>query len=94
MGSSTLWIRHPTDIALPTSGEYGVYDPTTAYNVQTPVAWLNPSSPARSDAVVMCLSCHKAHGSPYPDMLRWDYTTSIAGGGASGGCLNCHTGKQ
>jgi len=42
----------------------------------------------------MCLSCHVAHGSPYADMLRWDYGTMVAGGGGSGGCFTCHTQKK
>jgi len=46
---------------------------------------------------VMCLSCHRPHGSPYPDMLRWDYTEQIAGGGGltdDRGCFYCHTKKN
>ena len=26
---------------------------------------------------VMCLSCHRAHASAFPDSFRWDYTTEI-----------------
>jgi len=44
---------------------------------------------------VMCLSCHRAHGSPYLDMLRWDYNTMIAADSTkSGGCFICHTNKN
>ncbi len=44
---------------------------------------------------VMCLSCHRAHGSPYPDMLRWDYNTCQAGTPNSNcGCFVCHTQKD
>ncbi|QJA05750.1 hypothetical protein FVE67_02585 [Thermosulfurimonas marina] len=48
-----------------------------------------------SDAV-MCLSCHYAHAGPYPDMLRWDYRTCVAGGGENPkcGCFVCHTTKD
>ena len=94
MGSSSPWIRHPTDIALPSTGEYGGYDPVNNYSVEAPVAWLDPANPTRAGAVVMCLSCHRAHGSPYPDMLRWDYNAMVAGGGGSGGCFTCHTQKK
>jgi len=90
-GPSSPWLRHPTDIKLPETGEYAAYNPVTTYNNQTPVAYTNPSSPTRATAVVMCLSCHRPHGSDQPDMLRWDYSTSQLGG--SGGCLNCHTTK-
>ena len=47
-----------------------------------------------SDAVVTCVSCHRAHGTPYADILRWDPTTAEAGtAGDTGGCLICHTSK-
>ena len=33
------------------------------------------------------------NGSPYDDMIRWDYSSMNAGGG-SGGCFICYTGKN
>ena len=85
--------RHPTDIIIPSGGEFDAY---TTYNIDAPVARTTvPSAPSSTVSsgtdVVMCLSCHKAHATAYPDMLRWDYTTIVTGG--SGGCLICHTGK-
>lgn len=94
MGSGSPWVRHPADITLPQAGEYNTYDPTTGYSTEAPVAWVNPASPARSEAIVMCLSCHRAHGSDQPDLLRWDYDTIVAGGGGTGGCFVCHTDKN
>ncbi len=95
MGSASPWIRHPTDIALPNTGEYSGYDPVNNYSVEAPVAWLDTANPSRTGAVVMCLSCHRAHGSPSPDMLRWDYNNMVAGGASkSGGCFTCHTQKN
>lgn len=91
MGSSSPWLRHPTDIALPETGEYSDY---TTYSIEAPVAYINPSSPTRATAVVMCLSCHRVHGSPYDDILRWDYGTMLAGGTNTGGCFTCHTLKR
>ncbi len=89
------WLRHPIDFALPTTGEYAGYDPVLNYDPAVPVAWLNPETPATGEAVVMCLSCHTAHGSEYPDMLRWDYDAIIAQGGASStGCFRCHSLKD
>lgn len=47
--------------------------------------------------IVTCLSCHRAHGSPYDDMLRWDYANMNAGSGgnfANKGCFACHTTKD
>ncbi len=94
--SGSSWLRHPSDVLLPMDGEYGDYDPITTYSNDAPVAYLDPGSPDRDSAVVMCLSCHRPHGSPYPDMLRWDYAEQKAGGGgATGtGCFRCHTQKD
>ena len=92
------WLRHPSDFALPNRGEYadafgaggtgtGTYDP------DVPVG--RPSLTAVSNVVtigtdmVMCLSCHRAHGSPYFKILRWDYR-----GNEWTGCATCHTWKQ
>jgi hypothetical protein len=96
---SGLWIRHPSDAVIPNSGEYASY---TAYSTQAPVARNTLSGISATVTpgtdMVMCLSCHRAHGSPYADMLRWDYNTQIAGGGGGGsdntGCFTCHTAKD
>lgn len=98
-GGSSPWLRHPTDFILPTdaSKEYSNYDPTATYSNLAPVAWINPSSstPARSEAVVMCLSCHRPHATDQPDMLRWDYANCQAGtDNADCGCFVCHTTKD
>jgi hypothetical protein len=94
------WKRHPTDVSLPDSGEYASY---TVYSVEAPVARVNiPGSPLDTvdpsgdvDDIVMCLSCHRAHASEYPDILRWDYSEMIAGDSSkSGGCFTCHTQKN
>jgi len=46
-------------------------------------------------AIVTCISCHRAHGSEYNDLLRWDYDNIQAGGGQSNtGCFICHTTKD
>jgi len=105
---SSPWRRHPTDIMLPNSGEYASYNPNVAgsprtYNLVAPIARpsLPPSNVSQvtpgSDAVVMCLSCHRAHGAPELDILRWHYEDMVAGnaGSDSGtGCFVCHTTKD
>jgi nitrate/TMAO reductase-like tetraheme cytochrome c subunit len=96
-GTSSAWLRHPTDILLPNSGAYAAYNPLTAYDATVPVAFTNPASPTRATSVVACLSCHGVHGTDYPDILRWDYSTMNAGNGgaASGtGCFKCHSDKD
>lgn len=99
--TSTPFERHPTDVILPASGEYANYNGVgNQYSVQAPVARTtvpdsigNTVTPATD--VVMCLSCHMAHASNYPDMLRWDYDTIIADGGTNNnGCFICHTKKD
>ena len=95
--TSSPFTRHPTDIVIKNEGEYSAY---TTYSVEAPVA--RPSVPdsisnvvTPGTDIVMCLSCHGAHATNYPDMLRWDYTTMIAGDTSkSGGCFTCHTQKN
>lgn len=97
--SGGAWIRHPSDFTIPDSGEYvnafgGVYDPNVPV-ARPALPVTNPSAVTPGTDMVMCLSCHVAHGSPYPDMLRWDYDGMIAGdNGESGGCFKCHTEKN
>lgn len=89
------WIRHPSDAVIPAGGEYAAF---IAYDPLVPVA--RPSlGGAASPAVVpgsdmvMCLSCHRAHGSPYYKMMRWDYRSGDLATSLSG-CGVCHTRKN
>jgi predicted CXXCH cytochrome family protein len=100
------WLRHPTDEdVMGKGGEYANYNDVDAignYSLEAPVGYVGaiPGAPRATVAVanspVICLSCHRAHGSPNDDILRWDYETMQAGGaGASGtGCFTCHTTKD
>jgi hypothetical protein len=87
------WIRHPSDAVIPITGEYAGY---TTYNPLVPVA--RPSLSSVSNTVtpgtdmVMCLTCHRAHASPYYKMLRWDYKSSTLATSLSG-CRVCHATK-
>jgi hypothetical protein len=88
--------RHPTDVVLPATGEYAAY---TNYNVQATVGRQTvPDSVSNTvtpgSDIVTCLSCHAAHATNYADMLKWDYSAMVAGGGGSGGCFTCHTQKN
>ena len=91
------FIRHPTDIVLKDSGEYTAY---TTYSVEAPIGRTTVPDAISSVVtpgtdVVTCLSCHAAHATNYPDLLRWDYDAMIAGGGGSDtGCFTCHTQKN
>ena len=95
IGSASPWLRHPTDVVLPASGEYTAY---TAYSTEAPVARQSIADGTTTASgtvtpgtdIVMCLSCHRAHASQYPDALRWDYSNMSAGRG----CYICHTQKD
>ena len=97
------WIRHPVDFGMGSlGGEYGGYGGVlNDYVVETPLASVDVSSvavpkstllTADEDTIVMCLSCHRSHGSPYDAILRWDYQGWPAGG--YNGCGDCHTEKN
>ena len=105
------WLRHPTDYDMNnvSSKEYGSYPNASLYSsvsnagdyfVDVPVGTSDGSVKsqvlqASGDAIVLCISCHRAHGSPYADLLRWDYSTCSTNGTSksSCGCFACHTGK-
>lgn len=106
------WLRHPSDYDLgDAGGEYASYngaaDPSAApYSTEAPVAQetlavketVNVSTGA-GEAIVTCISCHRAHGSPNADLLRWDYNTGTssmeaASGENNTGCFICHTTKD
>jgi predicted CXXCH cytochrome family protein len=99
--SSSPWIRHPVDYDMSSTAagsEYRDYGGAgiNAYVLAAPVASTNVTAvkstvniSTAGDAIVTCISCHRAHGSPYYKLLRWDYAGSI-----STGCAYCHTSKD
>lgn len=96
VGTASPWFRHPTDIALKNSGEYTSY---INYSMTAPLARPDPDNVSDTSEVtpgtdiIMCLSCHRAHASPYYKMLRWDYKSSTLSTALSG-CNVCHTSKN
>lgn len=97
---SGAWIRHPADVLIPDTGEYADFN---TYIPLTPVGLLNVTfddanfqTLDKSRTVVNCISCHRVHGSPYPDMLRWDYLNDCKADtpNSSCGCFSCHTTKD
>ncbi|SHI53948.1 doubled CXXCH domain-containing protein [Malonomonas rubra DSM 5091] len=101
-GTSSPWLRHPTDIDMSTlGGEFTYYGDTiepvnsSAYSLEAPVAATVLASMTSASVlgnydkqILTCVSCHRAHGSPYYKILRWDYPNSVAG------CGICHTSKR
>jgi predicted CXXCH cytochrome family protein len=79
---------------------YNDYQDTgNPYSVISPVATADSSTTLNEavyqqadDAIVMCLSCHRAHGSRYDGILRWDYKNWPGTG--FNGCALCHTAKD
>jgi len=96
IGDIGAWVRHPVDIALPTTGDFAGYDPVNSYDLDAPVAWTTPTEASKGTPIVMCLTCHRPHGSNQPDMLRWDYTGDCLVGtvDTNCGCITCHTSKD
>jgi predicted CXXCH cytochrome family protein len=96
----TIWLRHPADISFSAiHGDFAgsEYQGYVRYSLEAPVAYSKPTGGEQvvdEDSIVMCLSCHRAHASPYPDILRWDYNNMFVRSGSTGtGCLTCHTRK-
>lgn len=93
VGITSPWLRHPTDINLKSTGEYANY---TTYSMVAPVARPAPDDVIDSSQVtpgtdiIMCLSCHRSHASPYFKMMRWDYKSPTLSTALSG-CNVCHT---
>ncbi|MEN8135151.1 MAG: cytochrome c3 family protein [Thermodesulfobacteriota bacterium] len=98
------WIRHPVDFDMgdAAGSEYTFYGGSGSYNVTTPLASDNIVLGVLStvtlggvgdgSAIITCITCHRAHGSPYDYSLRWDYK-NWPGGALDGGCYDCHTVK-
>ena len=105
--SSGNWIRHPSDFIIPNSGEYsnafsaesgiGIYDPCSPVARPSGFAGFNTGDPSGivylGIDMVMCLTCHRAHGSPYYKILRWNYKSTTLSD-ALYGCSKCHTSKN
>jgi len=104
-GVSGAFLRHPSDYVIPSSGDYNYYG---TYSTSAPVARPDitgytgggDTNVTPGTDMVMCLSCHVAHGSDQDYLLRFDYSAMTAGNYADegtaqaiGGCLNCHSSK-
>ncbi|MEW6218022.1 MAG: cytochrome c3 family protein [Thermodesulfobacteriota bacterium] len=102
-GGANPWLRHPADAVIPNDpgSEYTAY---TVYDPQVPVGrpeasltgFVGSAVRPGTDKVI-CLSCHRAHGSPNPDLLRWPYGEMVldtSGAAAGTGCFTCHSAKD
>ncbi len=102
------WLRHPSDFALSSASGQGYTNypgPFGDVGTYWPGAPLGSSDLSNgvistvqftgTDDIVLCISCHRAHGSPNADLLRWSYSNCQAssGDGSQCGCFACHTNK-
>lgn len=99
--NNSAWRKHPADIAFSTvRGGYAgsEYQGYVLYSLVAPVAYLEPKGTEKTvdaDSIVMCLSCHRAHASPFSDTLRWGSNSNASTTGDTGfGCTICHTRKK
>jgi hypothetical protein len=105
------WLRHPTDFDIghatgteyasypgdfgASVGEYSIVAPVASANVSAVLSSVAVTKPGDDTAIVTCISCHRAHGTPYADLLRWDYANCNVGDtGDDCGCFACHTTKD
>ena len=100
-GGADPWLRHPANATIPNDLEYihyTVYDPMVPVGrpEKADIASVNSAVVRPGTDKVICLSCHRAHGSPYPDMLRWDYLNNCLSGTTDEtcGCFTCHPTKD
>lgn len=102
------WIRHPSDYDMGNVDDkidyagygggthiYSVIAPVASTDVSVVLGTVYGAAGGNDDAIVTCISCHRAHGTPYDDLLRWDYATCSSGDDdAACGCFQCHTTKD
>ena len=93
------WIRHPVSVDMPITEDYANY---TIINDNAPVASAtspvidpvthNGNITGKTNRIIMCLSCHRAHASKFYGSMRWDYRGTP--GNEPNGCSICHSSKQ
>lgn len=94
-----VWTQHPVEYDLSNTAmgseyrdfgglghDYQIDVPLGSTSVLTPLGSVSLSG---GEAVITCITCHRAHGSPYYKMLRWNYAAT-----AGEGCVVCHTSKS
>lgn len=88
---------YPNGSGIIIARPYSTATPVASADVTAVLATVNlQQSTADDTAIVTCISCHRAHASPYADLMRWDYANDCNAGIANAdcGCFNCHTAKD
>ena len=79
------WRRHPVGISIAGS-RHADFEHWSRLTQKVTQAELPSGDPDDLyGAEVFCLSCHRAHASPYSDAMRWNHAEKPQG------CLECHT---
>jgi len=90
--TNSAFVRHPTNI-IETQNITSGYKSGATYDYNYPLVIVNgtyqtyqtPGTLGSSDKI-MCLSCHEAHGTAYPNALRWNPSVPSA----TTQCNKCH----
>lgn len=102
LDGATPWVRHPTDVDI-AANLYNstVYDNYTSYKPIAPVAssadplvLVTTTVQTAGNGIITCITCHRAHGTPYDALLRWDYKNWPACSPDCDGCQVCHSDKN
>ena len=78
------WRQHPVGITI-AGAQHADFNHWSGLSDRiTQAEYPSGNSTDLYGAQVICLSCHRAHASPYKNALRWDYSQNVRG------CLECH----
>ncbi len=79
------WVQHPVGINI-SGANHADFDYWSRLTRKvTQAEYPSGNSDDIYGAQLFCLSCHRAHASPYKEALRWDHAKKPQG------CLECHT---
>jgi predicted CXXCH cytochrome family protein len=79
------WTRHPVGIAISSADHADLDHWSRLLNKVTQAEYPSGNPDDIYGARVFCLSCHRAHASPYDNSMRWNHRQKPYG------CLECHT---
>jgi predicted CXXCH cytochrome family protein len=79
------WRQHPVGITIAGAQHADFSHWSRLPDRITQAEYPSGSSSDLRGARLICLSCHRAHASPYQNALRWDYSQNVRG------CLECHS---
>lgn len=93
--AASPFVRHPTENLIPAGWSGVTVDYTNNPFAFDDISALTTGAAyTATNAKVACISCHRAHGSANDDLLRFNYTLQVAGGGGTTGCLGCHVNQR